>query len=111
MEPGSIYFSTTPEIPGKPILRHHGVICADACVSPEGYRDTQVFFKQVEGGRHPMLERTMSRARNEAMGSIISQAQELGANAIVGIDFDYSFLPEVALLLISMSGTAVTIEE
>ena len=39
-----------------------------------------------------------------------TKAQELGANAVIGIDIDYEVLGQAnGMLMVSVSGTAVTV--
>jgi uncharacterized protein YbjQ (UPF0145 family) len=53
----------------------------------------------------------LRKARNLAFEEITEAAQELGANAIVGVDIDYEVLGEKnGMLMVSVSGTAVIIE-
>lgn len=106
-----IRVSTTPTIPGYVITRHLGMVCAQACVAPEGLLDLEVFIRKVEAGRHPAFERAMAQARNEAFASFATQAKEMGANAVVGVDLDYAFLTDVRLLMVSLTGTAVVVKE
>lgn len=45
------------------------------------------------------------------MPEMEQSAQALGANAIVGVDLDYEVLGETnSMLLVTVSGTAVTVE-
>jgi len=39
----------------------------------------------------------------------IEQAQSLGANAVVGIDIDYETVGSGTMLMVAVSGTAVTV--
>jgi uncharacterized protein YbjQ (UPF0145 family) len=37
-------------------------------------------------------------------------AKELGANAVIGVDVDYESVGQSGMLMISVSGTAVSVE-
>jgi len=44
------------------------------------------------------------------MHEMIEQAQNLGANAIIGIDLDFETVGNGSMLMVSASGTAVTVQ-
>ena len=47
----------------------------------------------------------------QAAADVQEKAQELGANAVVGIDLDYEVLgPNNGMLMVAASGTAVIVE-
>ena len=53
-------------------------------------------------------ERALSGARDAAVEDMIEAAKEMGANGIVGLDFDYEVLGETnGMLMVAVSGTAV----
>ena len=50
----------------------------------------------------------LAGARESALDEAKAAAKELGANGIVGIDFDYEVLGEAnGMMLVSVTGTAV----
>jgi uncharacterized protein YbjQ (UPF0145 family) len=56
-------------------------------------------------------ERELQRARDIALEELQQRAQELGANAVVGVDLDYEVLgANNGMLMVSASGTAVVVE-
>ena len=60
------------------------------------------------GGRAGGYERALSGARDAALDDMIEAAKELGADGIVGVDFDYEVLGETnGMMMVSVSGTAV----
>jgi uncharacterized protein YbjQ (UPF0145 family) len=64
--------------------------------------------RDVVGGRAGGYERALSGARDAALEDMMEAAKELGANGIVGIDFDYEVLGEAnGMMMVTVSGTAV----
>ena len=56
-------------------------------------------------------EKELQRARDIALKELKERAQELGANAVVGVNLDYEVLGEKnGMLMVSASGTAVVVE-
>ena len=64
--------------------------------------------RDVVGGRAGGYERALSGARDAALQDMIAAAREVGADGVVGIDFDYEVLGETnGMLMVAVSGTAV----
>ncbi|WDQ15186.1 YbjQ family protein [Rhodopirellula sp. P2] len=58
------------------------------------------------GGRSDSYETLLVRGRNRAMYEMAERARELGANAVVGMHFDYSTVGN-SMRMICCNGTAV----
>lgn len=67
------------------------------------------FASAVMGSEATVLVERLNIAKEELRGRIIKKAQKLGANALIGIDFESSRIGE--LLMVSMTATAVYIEK
>ena len=62
----------------------------------------------VVGGRAGGYERALSSARDAALQDMVAAAREVGADGVVGIDFDYQVLGETnGMMMVAVSGTAV----
>lgn len=63
------------------------------------------------GGRSATYEKELQRAREIALDELQRRTQDLGANAVIGIDIDYEIMgKENGMLMVSASGTAVIVE-
>lgn len=103
--------STTPTIEGKHITRYHGVVAGEAILGANIFRDFFAGIRDIVGGRSAAYENELRKARQIALQEIEQQARDLGANAVVGIDIDYETVgPRGGMLMVSVSGTAVTIQ-
>lgn len=49
-------------------------------------------------------------ARTQALDELQQRASALGVHAIVGVDMDYEVLSQGNMLMVTASGTAVTVE-
>ena len=66
---------------------------------------------EIYNGRSAEYEEELMISREKALEEIMRRAGERGANAIVGIDFDYEVLgSDNGMLMVSVSGTAVVVE-
>jgi uncharacterized protein YbjQ (UPF0145 family) len=103
--------TTTPNIEGKRIKEYLGIVTGEAVVGANLFRDLFAGLRDIVGGRSGAYEKELRKARNLAFEEITEAAQELGANAIVGVDIDYEVLGEKnGMLMVSVSGTAVIVE-
>jgi len=103
--------TTTPSIEGKRISRYCGVVAGEAILGANLFKDLFAGIRDLVGGRSATYERELQRARDIAMQELQQRAQNLGANAVVGVDLDYEVLGQSnGMLMVSASGTAVVVE-
>ncbi|MGL4286843.1 MAG: heavy metal-binding domain-containing protein [Phreatobacter sp.] len=101
--------TTTPSLEGGRIIRYHGVVTGEVIMGANIFRDFFASIRDIVGGRANSYETVLRDGRNTAFGEMMQEAQRLGANAIVGIDVDYETLGK-SMLMVSVSGTAVSVE-
>jgi uncharacterized protein YbjQ (UPF0145 family) len=100
--------TTTSVVEGKPVSRYLGVVTGEAIIGANIFRDMFATVRDVVGGRSGTYEKGLAEAREVAMREMQQRAQELGANAVIGIDLDYEVLGQNnGMLMVSVSGTAV----
>jgi uncharacterized protein YbjQ (UPF0145 family) len=100
--------TTTAVVDGKPISRYLGIVTGEAIIGANIFRDIFAGVRDIVGGRSGTYEKALAEAREVAMAEMAGRAQELGANAIVGIDLDYEVLGQNnGMLMVAVSGTAV----
>ena len=67
-------------------------------------------IRDIIGGRSGSYERVLREAKDTALAEMQQRAQEMGANAIVGVDIDYETIGQNgSMLMVAVSGTAVVI--
>ena len=101
--------STTPTIEGRTIQSYRGVVTGEAILGANIFRDFFAGIRDIVGGRSAAYEKELNKARRIAFEEMTERAQELGANAIVGIDIDYETVGQGSMLMVAVSGTAVTL--
>jgi len=103
--------TTTPTFEGQRIVRYCGVVAGEAILGANLFKDLFANIRDLVGGRSGTYEKELQRARDIALKELGERAQEMGANAVVGIDLDYEVLGERnGMLMVSASGTAVVVE-
>ena len=102
--------TTTPGVEGRPIRRHLGVVTGEAILGANIFKDFMAGVRDVVGGRSAAYERELREAKVLALEEMATQARELGADAVLGVDLDYEALGRGrggGMLMVSASGTAV----
>lgn len=103
--------TTTPGIEGHQIREYKGIVFGEAVLGANIFRDLFAGLRDIVGGRSAAYEKELRRAREIALEEVQESAAELGANAVVGLDFDYEVLGSAnGMLMVSVSGTAVVVE-
>ena len=103
--------TTTPTIEGKKITNYKGIVFGEVVAGVDFIKDFAAGISNFFGGRSGSYEGELIRAREEAISEMSNRAQQLGANAIVGIDIDYEVLGQGNnMLMVTVSGKAVNVE-
>ncbi|MBL6691011.1 MAG: heavy metal-binding domain-containing protein [Pseudomonadales bacterium] len=104
--------TTTQTVEGARIAKYLGVITGEAILGANIFRDIFASVRDIVGGRSASYERELGKAREIALAELEDWAEELGANAMVGVDIDYeSFGQTNGMMMVSATGTAVVIEK
>jgi uncharacterized protein YbjQ (UPF0145 family) len=103
--------TTTPSIEGSRIARYAGIVTGEAIIGANVFSDFFARIRDIVGGRAGAYESKLADARQIALQDMEAQADQLGANAIVGVDLDYEVLGQTnGMLMVTVSGTAVVME-
>ncbi|MGL5285465.1 MAG: heavy metal-binding domain-containing protein [Aeromonas sp.] len=102
--------STTPTLEGRAIREYRGIVVGEAILGANVFKDLFANIRDIIGGRSGAYEKELSKAREIAFAELKERAEELGANAVVGIDLDYEVVGQNgSMLMVSISGTAVVV--
>jgi uncharacterized protein YbjQ (UPF0145 family) len=103
--------TTTPGVEGRRIKQYLGVVTGEAILGANVFKDIFAGIRDIIGGRSASYERELRKARDIALAEIRKAAEDLGANALVGVDLDYETVGgQGSMLMVSVSGTAVVLE-
>ena len=103
-----MHLSTTHTLAGFTSLTHKGLVCGEAIIGAHLGKDILASLTNLVGGRSESYESTVRETRDEAIYELIEAAKNLGANAVIGIKFDYHSLGEgTSMMMVAVSGTAV----
>ena len=105
--------TTTPSIEGKKIRTYLGIVSGEAILGANIFRDFFAGIRDIVGGRSAAYEQELRKAKQIALDEMQQEAEQAGANAIVGVDLDYETIQVGSgggMLMVSASGTAVVVE-
>ncbi|WP_042349207.1 heavy metal-binding domain-containing protein [Bacillus massiliigorillae] len=104
--------ATTPTLEGYKITEYRGVGTAQAIMGANIGRDFLAGLTDIFGGRSGQYEGKIEEASNTALEELKVKAKAKGANAIVGIDFDFGTVgSSESMMLCVVSGTFVMVEK
>lgn len=102
--------TTTPAIEGYRVTGYYGIVFGEVITGINFLRDFGAGIRNIVGGRSEGYEEELMQARTQAIAEMEQRAAALGAHAIIGVDVDYEVLGQGNMLMVSASGTAVTVE-
>lgn len=102
--------TTTPSVEGYRITGYYGIVFGEVVTGVNFLRDIGAGIRNIVGGRSSGYENELMVSRDEALREMENRASKLGAHAVVGVDFDYEVLGQGDMIMVTASGTAVTVE-
>ena len=102
--------TTTPSVEGYRITGYYGIVFGEVITGINFLKDFGAGIRNLVGGRSAGYEEELMAARTQALEELQQRAAALGAHAIVGVDMDYEVLGQGNMLMVTASGTAVTVE-
>lgn len=108
-KPLPILVTTTFEVPGTKIVRFlgpvFGITVRTRAIGPK----IAASFRGLVGGEVVSFTKLAEQIRQEALDRLVQEAQQLGANAVIGMRFDSSEIgPENTEVFVY--GTAVVVQ-
>ncbi|CCZ69285.1 YbjQ family protein [Bacteroides gallinaceum] len=101
--------TTTNIVEGKRVTRYFGIVSGETIIGANVFRDIFASIRDIVGGRSGSYEKVLREAKDTALREMQEQAQNMGANAVIGVDLDYETV-NGSMLMVTASGTAVTVE-
>ena len=99
--------TTTNGIEGFKIDKYLGLVTGEVIAGVNLFKDIGAGLRNLFGGRSQGYENELQAAR--AQEELVERAEKLGADAVVGVDLDYEVLGQGDMLMVSVTGTAVTL--
>jgi len=106
---GKMIITNIETVPGRTISEHFGLVSGSTIRAKHLGRDIMASLKNLIGGELKGYTQLLQESRKQAMDRMITQARQLGANAIVNVRFSTSSIAQGAAELYAY-GTAVKIQ-
>lgn len=102
---------TTESAHDLSIERRLDIVTAEVVIGMHLFKDVFAAFRDTFGGRSKVMQEGLREARRTALSELREEALALGADAVVGVDLDYSEISGggKSMLFLVASGTAVTL--
>lgn len=109
-----IPIATVNSIGGKQIIATVDVVSAECVFGVNVFRDLFASVRNFVGGRSESYQKVLKNAKETCLSEIRREAFALGANAVVGLQMDYSAISPSgdagSLVMLVVTGTAVIVE-
>ncbi len=103
--------TTTPSVQGHNIIEYKDIVFGEVITGANFMKDFGAGLRDFFGGRAQGYEKELISAREDAIREMENRANKIGANAILGVHFDYEFLGDTgSMMMVTVSGTAVVID-
>lgn len=105
--------SSTNTLEDRKITDYLGLVTGESLLGSNVYKDLFSGVRDVVGGRTSTYEEELSNARGVALESMTEKAEEMGANAIIGMKLSYNNLGGTMgnTILVTAYGTAIKYEK
>ena len=103
--------TTTQSVDGYVVTGYYGIVFGEVITGVNFMKDFGSGIRNIVGGRSHGYEDELVGARSEALAELERRASAMGAHAVVGVDVDYEVLGQGNMLMVTASGTAVTLEQ
>lgn len=105
-----VLFSTVPVIEGKNIIKHFGLITAEAILKEDKNEEKSSILEKITPKNNKMHD--LSKVRNEALKKLEAEAKEIGANGVLGVNINYESIGGLkgSTMIVTVGGNAVLYE-
>ena len=111
LAPIKLPITTTCDFPGSRVLETKGIAGGEVIMGANVLRDMAAAVSDIVGGRSELYDSKLKEGRKIALDEMVAEANELGANAVIGVRIDYESVGKTSsMLMVCASGTAVCIE-
>ena len=102
--------STTFDVPQMKVIKTVGLVKGNTVRARHIGKDIMALFKNIIGGEIEEYTKLLAESRDQSVDRMVTEAEKLGANAIVGVRFSTSYIMQMAAEIL-VYGTAVIVEK
>lgn len=105
-----VIVTTTPHVDGCTVVKYLGVESVEYVIGTGLFSEVVSDIADIFGARSKMFEKKLSKAKEETFLVLKLKAAQKGANAVVGVDLDYTEFSGNRVALI-VNGTLVRLQK
>jgi uncharacterized protein YbjQ (UPF0145 family) len=102
--------STTFDVPQMKVVKIVGLVKGNTVRARHIGKDIAALFKNIIGGEIEEYTKLLAESRDQSLDRMVTEAEKMGANAIVGVRFSTSYIMQMAAEIL-VYGTAVIVEK
>ena len=109
----SIVITTAHSLPGDPNYEVIEIITSECVEGMNVFRDMFAGVRDIVGGRSEASQKMLRNIRQTCLHELRREAHAVGADAVIGVDLDYSEFSggRKSMLFLVASGTAIKYKE
>lgn len=109
----SVIVTTTHTVTKREIAYEIDIVTSESVIGVNIFRDIFSGVRDIVGGRAQAQQKVLREMRSTCLRELRLEALEIGADAVVGVDLDYSEISGGGknMLMLVASGTAVKLEQ
>ncbi|MGP9767190.1 YbjQ family protein [Halomonas sp. AOP13-D3-9] len=106
-----VILTTSSHLEGYRVTDHLDIVSSECVFGMNVIKDMFAGFRDFFGGRNKSSQNALRDARVACLDELRVEAAQLGANAVIGIDLDYSEISGggKSMLFLVATGTAVKV--
>ncbi|MFG6158889.1 YbjQ family protein [Halomonas sp. 1390] len=108
-----VILTTSSHLEGYRVTEHVDIVSAECVFGMNILKDMFAGFRDFFGGRNTSSQDALRDARVACLDELRREAESMGANAVIGIDLDYSEISGggKSMLFLVATGTAVKVTQ
>ena len=110
MKSTDVMVVTSPEIPGKRVIKTLGLVRGNTIRARHIGKDIMAGLRTIVGGEIHEYAKLLAESREQALDRMVEQAEDLGANGIISMQLVTSVVMGGAAEMLAY-GTAVIVED
>lgn len=109
----NVIITTSSHLEGYQVVEHIDIVSAECVFGMNVFKDVFSSVRDFIGGRNKSSQKALREARKNCLKELREEAAELGANAVIAIDLDYSEISGggKSMLFLVATGTAVKVRK
>ena len=113
MSSQKIMLTTSSHLEGYRVTEHIDIVSAECVFGMNVFKDMFAGVRDFFGGRNKSSQSALRDARIACLDELREEAAQMGANAVIGIDLDYSEISGggKSMLFLVATGTAVKVSK